>query len=254
MRPAIKISDERLRKKMRKYEAVVGKEVKQLVYNASRLACVELAKVTNPMGLSQSARAQVELSIERDIRQIFTPLNPEWWKVAAKMNGGDEIKNPQTGIVFARGTQLRYSTVNEAKTFHRANRGRNGGTKRLTVGSRALIKQSTMRQLIRQMRKRAGIVKAGWGLCAMLCRADVRQPLHGIPAWVKRNIQNAKGSVDMSKASGLGWRVKFRNSLSWASDVLSTYQRDMALAESRRKFEKFLNISIRQHMAKQSGL
>lgn len=254
MKPAIKISDERLRKKMRKYQDIVGKEVRQLVYNASRNACIELAKATNPMGVGSNSRAKVEGAIEKDIRKIFTPLNPEWWKVAAKMTGDDEIKNPQTGIVFARGTQLRYSTVNEASIFHRANRKQGGRTRRLPVAARALIKQSTMRQLIRQMRKRAGIVKAGWGLCATLCRADVRQPLHGIPAWIKRNIPNAKGMVDLRNASGLGWRVKFRNALSWASDMLPTAQKAAALAESRRKFEKYLNISISKHLPKKAGL
>ena len=100
--PTIKIDDAKMLRKMRQYEQVVGKEVRQLVQNAGRLCCVQLAKFTQPYGTNLDAKRTGEKAITKDVqggkrstgkgkgrRGLFVPLTP-FMQANAEFYGSSE--------------------------------------------------------------------------------------------------------------------------------------------------------------------
>jgi len=255
--PRIKVDETKLRRKMQQYERIVGKEVKQLVHNAARLCAVECARYTFPSGLGGPAKKQGEKKITKNIRGIFTIVNPKWWKEVTSgraFRSGGAALNDKSGKVWALDTQETISNLAAAKTWHKSKRGSDGQAKRLGLLERAIVKQAVYRKIIRDTEKKVGLVKAGWALAAAACKADVREPLRGIPSWVKRNTVRSKGAIDDSKASGLGWKVKIKNQVGYARQTLSRGNEGFAVNLARRKFFSMLNHQIRYVKAKGAGL
>jgi hypothetical protein len=242
---------------MQQYERIVGKEVKQLVHNAARLCAVECARYTFPSGLGGPAKKQGEKKITKNIRGIFTIVNPKWWKEVTSgraFRSGGAALNDKSGKVWALDTQETISNLAAAKTWHKSKRGSDGQAKRLGLRERASVKQAVYRKIIRDTEKKVGLVKAGWALAAAACKADVREPLRGIPSWVKRNTVRSKGAIDDSKASGLGWKVKIKNQVGYARQTLARGNEGFAVNLARRKFFSMLNHQIRYVKAKEAGL
>jgi hypothetical protein len=254
--PRIKVDETKLRRKMQQYERIVGKEVKQLVHNAGRLCAVECARYTFPTGLGSAAKKQGEKKIAKNLRGIFTIVNPKWWKEVISMGKKNKevLLHEKTGVVWARDTQETISNLASAKTWHKSKRGSDGQAQRLGLLDRAIIKQAVYRKIIRDTEKKVGIVKAGWGLAAAACKADVREPLRGIPAWVRRNTIRAKGAIDDRKASGLGWKLKIKNQVGYARQTLARGNEGFAVNLARRKFFSMLNHQIRYVKTKEAGL
>jgi hypothetical protein len=254
--PRIKVDETKLRRKMQQYERIVGKEVRQLVHNAGRLCAVECARYTFPTGLGSGAKKQGEKKIAKNLRGIFTIVNPKWWKEVISMGKKNKevLLHEKTGVVWARDTQETISNLASAKTWHKSKRGSDGQAKRLGLLDRAIIKQAVYRKIIRDTEKKVGIVKAGWGLAAAACKADVREPLRGIPAWVRRNMIRAKGAIDDRKASGLGWKLKIKNQVGYARQTLARGNEGFAVNLARRKFFSMLNHQIRYVKTKEAGL
>jgi hypothetical protein len=254
--PRIKVDETKLRRKMQQYERIVGKEVRQLVHNAGRLCAVECARYTFPTGLGSAAKKQGEKKITKNLRGIFTIVNPKWWKEVISMGKKNKevLLHEKTGVVWARDTQETISNLASAKTWHKSKRGSDGQAQRLGLLDRAIIKQAVYRKIIRDTEKKVGIVKAGWGLAAAACKADVREPLRGIPAWVRRNMIRAKGSIDDRKASGLGWKLKIKNQVGYARQTLARGNEGFAVNLARRKFFSMLNHQIRYVKTKEAGL
>jgi len=255
--PRIKVDETKLRRKMQQYERIVGKEVRQLVHNAARLCAVECARYTFPSGLGSAAKKQGEKKITKNIRGIFTIVNPTWWKEVASgkaFNNGGVAIHSKSGVVWATENQETISNLASAKTWHKSKRGSDGQAKSLGLLDRAIIKQAIYRKIIRETEKKVGLVKAGWGLAAAACKADVREPLRGIPAWVRRNTIRAKGAIDDRKASGLGWKIKIKNQVSYARQALAPSNEGFAVNLARRKFFSMLNHQIRYVKSKEAGL
>jgi hypothetical protein len=255
--PQMKIDENKLRRKMEQYERIVGKEVRQLVHNSARLCAVELARYTFPNGLGSSAKKQGEKKITKNIRSIFTIVNPQWWKLIISgeaFRSGGAAFNEKSGNIWAVDTQETIANIASAKAWHKSKRGSNGQAKPLRMLDRAIIKQAVYRKIIRDTEKKVGLAKAGWGLAAAACKADVREPLRGIPSWVRRNTVRAKGTIDDRKASGLGWKVKIKNQVGYARQTLARGNEGFAVNLARRKFFSMLNHSIRYVKAKEAGL
>lgn len=237
--PIIKVSSEQLRRKMEKYERVVGKEVRQLVHNSARLCCVELARFTQPYGTDKAARASGEETVNAGIESIFRVVDTKF-----------DLKRFK-----AAETQRKISNIAEAKTFHQSNRSRSTGrTFRKQWKDRGIIQQSLLLKLIKETQKRVGLAKSGWASVALLCRADVRAPLRGIPQWVTRNMASRHASVDDRAASGFGWVVKLRNRIKYTSRVISPSNILIATNVAKKKMIGFLNAGIRSKFPRLAGL
>jgi len=255
--PTVKIDDAKMLRKMKQYEKLVGKEVKQLVHNAGRLCCIELAKSTFPKGAGVAAKKQGEKKITKNIRGIFTIVNPKWWKEVTSgraFRSGGAAFNERTGQIWALDTQETMASVDSAKAFHKSQRGSDGQAKRLGLLDRAIVRQAVYRKLLKETMVKVGLSKAGWGVAATACKADARQPLRGIPAWVRRNTGRAKGSINDRRATGFGWQIKMSNRVRYARETLSSSGQSFAVNLARRKFFSMMNHAIRAQKAKEAGL
>jgi len=255
--PQIKIDERKLRRKMEQYSRIVGKEVRQLVHNAGRLCALQLATNTFPKGKGTDAKKQGEKKITKNMRGIFTIVNPEWWKLIVSgeaFRSGGAALNTKTGNVWATDNQELVADLASAKAWHKSKRGSDGQAKRRGMLNRAIIKQAVYRKIIRDTEKKVGLAKAGWGLAALACKADVREPLRGIPAWVARNMIRASGAIDDSKASGFGWKIKIKNKVVHARATLSRSNEAFSVNLARRNFMSMMNHSIRYVKAKEAGL
>jgi hypothetical protein len=255
--PTVKIDDAKMLRKMKQYEKSVGKEVKQLVHNAGRLCCLELAKSTAPKGAGVAAKKQGEKKITKNIRGIFTIVNQKWWKEVTSgraFRSGGAALHDKSGKVWALDSQDTIASVDAAKSFHKSQRGSDGQAKRLGMLDRAIVRQAVYRKFLKETLARVGISKAGWGIAAAACKADARQPVRGIPAWVRRNMGRAKGSINDRRAAGFSWQIKLRNKVRYARETLSTNGQSFAVNLARRKFFSMMNHAIRAQKAKEAGL
>ena len=254
--PTIKIDDAKMLRKMQQYEKLVGKEVRQLVHNAGRLCAIELAKNTAPKGAGTAAKKQGEKKITRNLRSIFTIVNNKWWREVLNMgkNGKEVLVHEKSKRVWAIDTQETIASADSAKSFHKNARGSDGVAKSRGMLERGIIRQAAYRKYLKETLRKVGISKAGWGLAAAACQADARQPLRGIPAWVKRNMSRAKGSINDRKASGLAWQIKIKNGVRYSRETLSGNGQSFAVNLARRKFFSMMNHAIRKQKAKEAGL
>ena len=266
---SIKVDFEKLSKKMTQYSVLVKKEVSQIVYNSSRLCCVELAKFTQPYGFGGLARKKGEGAIENDVRSITKPLNGYWLKQFQDLFGsGDSSRSlrRKDGSVWLSQTDTLIKTEAALYDIHQKLRSKSTGrTSRAgLVGDRvigrtkarnvAVVSEKLLARYIKNTAKKAGTVKAGWASAAKLCKADVRVPLRGIPNWVTRNMLSQHASVDSSKASGLGFKVILTNKINYTSSVLSKANEQAAVNVAKHKMIKFLNAAIRATKLKEAGL
>lgn len=255
--PVAKIDDAKMLRKMKQYEKLVGKEVKQLVHNAGRLCCLELAKSTAPRGAGVAAKKQGQKKITKNLRGIFTIVNQKWWKeitTGRAFRSGGAALNDKSGKIWALDSQETVSTVDAARSWHKALRGSDGIPKRLGMLDRAIIRQAAYRKFLKETLVKVGLSKAGWAIAASACKADARQPLRGIPAWVRRNIGKAKGSINDRRSSGFSWQIRMSNRVRYARETLSTTGEGFAVNVARRKFFSMMNHAIRAQKAKEAGL
>ena len=252
-KPVIQVDNQKFLRKMKKYQEITGKEIGQLVNNAARLCAIECLKLTAPKD-KQAGEKQVA----SDIRNLFTIVNPTWWKEITKgtafASGGAAIHN-RSGIVWATDTQTQVSDLSAAKDWHKSHKNAAGRTTRLGLLNRALVKQATYRKYLKETLKKVGLAKAGWAIVAEKCNADVREPLKGIPAWVKRNMPKASGRVSaLTQKEGFGFSIDITNSVGYARATLDASGESFAVNLAKKKMISMMNHAIRFEKAKQAEL
>jgi hypothetical protein len=253
----IQIDDKKFLRKMKKYEEIVGKEVSQLVQNAGRLCAIECAKYTAPRGNDTDAKKNGEKSLTKDLKQIFTSVNPRWWKEIIGLNKrktrNTALINEKTGQAWVTDKQQTISSLDAAAAWHKSNKNK-GRTKRLILIDRAVVKQSIFKKLLRENLRKVGLSKAGWVVVAEQCKADVREPLKGFPSWVKRNTLKASGSVSEVKQDGFGFELRLTNKVSYSRETLNAQSESFAVNLAKKKMLSMMNRSIRYEKAKQAQL
>jgi len=252
-KPVIQVDNVKFLRKMKKYQEITGKEIGQLVNNAARLCAIECLKLTAPKD-KQAGEKQVA----SDLRNLFTIVNPTWWKEITKgtafASGGAAIHN-RSGIVWATDTQTQVSDISAAKDWHKSHKNAAGRTTRLGLLNRALVKQATYRKYLKETLKKVGIAKAGWAIVAEACNADVREPLKGIPAWVKRNMPKASGRVSaLTQKEGFGFSISITNSVGYARATLNAGGESFAVNLAKKKMISMMNHAIKFEKAKQAEL
>ena len=252
-KPVIQVDNVKFLRKMKKYQEITGKEIGQLVNNAARLCAIECLKLTAPKD-KQAGEKQVA----SDLRNLFTIVNPTWWKEITKgtafASGGAAIHN-RSGIVWATDTQTQVSDISAAKDWHKSHQNAKGRTTRLGLINRALVKQATYRKYLKETLKKVGIAKAGWAIVAEKCNADVREPLKGIPAWVQRNMPKASGRVSaLMQKEGFGFLISITNSVGYARATLNAGGESFAVNLAKKKMISMMNHAIKFEKAKQAEL
>lgn len=251
----IQIDDKKFLRKMKKYEEIVGKEVTQLVQNAGRLCAIECSKYTAPRGTDTDAKKTGEKSTTKDLKQIFTSVNPRWWKEVIGLNKrktrNTALINEKTGQAWVTDKQQTIAALDAAVAWHKSNRTK-GRTKRLILIERAVVKESVFKKLLRENLRRVGLAKAGWAVVAEQCKADVREPLKGFPSWVKRNMPKASGAVSETKRDGFGFEIKLTNKVSYSRETLNSQSESFAVNLAKKKMLSMMNKAIRYEKAKQA--
>lgn len=251
--PFIIVDDKKFLRKMEKYEKIVGKEVAQLVRNAGRLCAIECAKYTAPRGTNSTSKISGERQIVRDLRKIFNAVNPTWWEAVSNMSY-DALINKKTGIVWVTKDQKLISEMSEARAWHKENKTKNGRTSNLGLIDKAIIKQDVLKRYVKETIKKVGIAKAGWAVVAEQCRADVREPLKGLPLWIKRNMPKAAGSVSEIKRDGYGFSVKLNNKVFYSRETLDSNSESFAVNLAKKKMMSMMTRAIRYEKAKEADL
>lgn len=235
---------------MKKYEEIVGKEVTQLVQNAGRLCAIECAKYTAPRGAGSDSKKTGEGKITKDLRGIFTIVNPFWWKEVNEMSS-EALLHKNHGGVWVTKDQKKISGIDDAKAWHQSNRS-GGKTNRLGLIDRAVIQQKVFQKYLSETLKKVGISKAGWAIVAEKCNADVREPLRGFPAWVKRNMPKASGTVSETKRDGFGFAINLTNQVGYSRETLDSQSESFAVNLAKKKMLSMMNHAIRYEKAKQA--
>jgi hypothetical protein len=251
------IDDSKMRRKMSEYERLCGKEIKQLTHNAGRICCVELARYTFPL-----QRAEGEARVGIDMAKIFMVLNTNWFQQVVKsrtiLKSGKAKKHNAARVSMFEDSQPLLKTLGEAKAWHRRNKVFRRG-RILPPDRKAIVREGVRDQLLKYTQKKVGIAKAGWAAAAKLCKADVRQPLRGIPRWVTRNVARVAGSV-RERGSGFNWKVDLTNHVGYVGGglfqegLLKERYKDSAIHTARGKFFKMLSHGIKYEMARKAGL
>ena len=254
---------------MTQYSILVKKEVTQIVHNSARICCVELARFTQPYGFDKTSMQKGETAIANDIRSISKPINNYWLQQFEELFGsGDKSRSlrRKDGSIWLEQTDRLIKTEEALHDMHQKLRSKSTGrtTRAGLIGDRtigrtkardiAIVSQKILESYIKNTIKKAGTVKAGWASAALLCKADVRVPLRGIPKWVTRNAASRHASVDNTKASGIGFKVVLRNKIKYASSTLSKANEAVAVNVAKNKMINFMNAAIRYIKAKEAGL
>jgi hypothetical protein len=284
---------------MAEYARIVGRDVNQQLRRHARLACVELANTTQPFGKDKDAQLLGEKAVEVDISKVFYTPQSEGYparlaEIAAKsyryrafkskrkfgesrfnVEKATEAFNTRVkGYIAANNTRALKELAKDFNwqgvvdhpdpAIHQAARG---GTRRKVKkqrGNMHLIlggKKGALQTYINKVKKRVGMAKAGWAVCAEkipdlgMASAATRS----IPKWVTRNKNApapARSSVDASTTfrQSSNPRVVMRNAVPWTSQNLSPAQADKAVRIARDKFLKMMNIQIRYVLRQQAKL
>jgi len=267
MKVSVTFNEQKLVAKMKAYQRVCGKEVKQLVHNGARLCCVELARVTQPYGTGKDAKTIGEAAISKDIQSITKPLNDYWLGQFEELfESGDDSRSlrRKDGSIWLRQTDKLVKTEEALHDFHQSKRLKSNGrtSKAGLQGDRtfgqsrgrdiAVVSIGILKKYIKLTQKKVGIAKAGWAAVALLCKADVRAPLRGIPQWVTRNMISGAGSVNDKNASGLGWEVVLENKIRYSRRTLSKANEIIACNIAKGKMIKMMNAGIRYVLKKEA--
>lgn len=284
-----------LRKRMAEYERIVGRDVNQQLRRHARLACVELANTTQPFGRKPADKDPGELAVEVDISKVFYTAEPyggfvngiseiahkSFARRAAKSKRGfdaDSATLKFTDRVNGYAAAGKTAALKKlAKDFgwkgvvdhpdpalHQAARSGSRMKVRKRRGNMHLIlggRQGALQTYINKVKKRVGMAKAGWAVCAEkipdlgMASAVTR----GIPQWVTRNKSApapSRSSVDASTTfrPSTNPRVVMRNAVPWTSQNLAPSAARTALNIARGKFLKMMNIQIRYVLRQQAKL
>jgi hypothetical protein len=148
--------------------------------------------------------------------------------------------------------------------IHQAARGGSRMKIRKQRGNMHLIlggRKGALQTYINKVKKRVGMAKAGWAVCAERIPDTnrVSSATREIPKWITRN-KNApapqKSRVDASTTYGQysNPRVVMTNAGPWTSQNLTASAARTALQIARGKFLKMMNIQIRYVLRQQAKL
>jgi hypothetical protein len=277
-----------LRDRMKMWSDLVGKEVGEGLRQHARVACVELANVTQPYGRDKSSGLPGKRAVDVDISKVFYEARPDggfvkgltemvkksYQRRAQKVKGfnaeaaTEKFKNRVNQYAAANNVKaLRelaerfkwqgvVDTIDpalheRARTARRRKVPKKRGNMYLYLGPRGALRKYKDKQ-----KEKVGLTKAGWAVCAEripLQRAS--SATRGIPQWVTRNKKRAQDSyINDQSNDARNPKVTMTNAAPWASENISPAEATKALDIARNKFVKYMNTQIKYELKRRAGL
>ena len=252
-KPIIKVSSEKLLKKMKQYETVVGKEVGQQVRNFSRLYALDLMGQTQPFGSSKAEQKKGEGAVTRDLLRAFRVLASDQLEMvrSIKERGGKyaKVKHYPDEEMFWVDVNNEFLSGDLAGK-HQSMRKKGRVSKQRT--DYAITTVSAFKKYNSAVGKMVGLAKAGWAAAAQKMKADTKAAAggKGIPAWVKRNMAKLSPNVTDLTSDKKNPRIRFDSSIGYMSFVLAKKSIDASKNIMRGKMIKALSAGIRAQLKK----
>jgi len=213
-----------------------------------------------------------KLSLREDVRKFMTDIDLKNSIVAAIDQGNryrdrrtTSRKQKITKKSKAIGITELASLLKNTKTFKdnevitdadasmlKASRNAYGRTRKYGKNMRIVYNSKSVENLISAKTANIGFTKAGWGHCALLINAKVSNSMRGIPAWVKRHVQNAPASVIDRSGNLAQPTITLTNKIPWADKAMGKTNYANALKIAKNKFRLHLEKVIRESIKAKS--
>jgi hypothetical protein len=271
--PKVHIDNSRLLARMKKYEKVTGKAIGSTLRRNARLMAVNLATSTPPYGKSPSSKKLGEMATQNDILRVYRPGTDTKFAHSSSVPSFEAtIKKTVTenislreailGALAAKDTGKLNAIFRNVKgfskihakdavhpSFHHRSRNNYGRVRKNWKANEVVLNTSDLKSYVKARQLRVGMTKASWAAAAIKVNADVKDALSGIPAWVKRHINNVPSAV-IDNAESIAPHIKLTNKLPWASFAMRKNDMDEAIRISRQKFYKSMGTEIRAVLKK----
>jgi hypothetical protein len=255
--PIVKVDSEKLLKKMREYERVIGKNISQQIRNYSRLAALDLMRQTIPYGQSAKEKRSGEKAINTSLLRAFRVLAASEFRIAksVKKHGSNYAKVehwPDRKLFWVDVNNAFLETESAIKAHHQALRRKGRVPKNSQY---AIVPEPVFKRYQKAVHALVGYAKAGWAAAAQKVRADTEaaETGKGIPAWIKRHIGKHNPTVTDRTNDKKNPRVTWDSSVSFMDQVLPASSAYASLHIVRGKMLNFLNKTIRAELRKVSG-
>ena len=269
----VEIDTSKLLKRMKRYEEVTGKQVAASLRRGARLMSVNLATSTPPYGKTESSKKLGERAVQNDILRVYTPATPISLKYSTTQWSFQEsvehfitkkpkLKEAILGALKNQDGNAVKSIVSNMPTFsrlffdagvdrsiHQRTRNVYGRVRKNWKNRIVVMNSRDLQFFIQRKQDLVGLTKAAWAACALDVKADVKDALSGIPAWVRRHVGKVSHAVDDQSEKSLPL-IKLTSKVPWADKALRSNDHKEAIRLSREKFYKSLGIEIRMALKK----
>lgn len=275
-----------LRAKIKTYAEITGKDGADALRRHARIAAVDLCNSMTPYSHGQSAKAKAvgEGAVQRDILKVYYPATGGRFRAQATgiargflLGKGAANASEQAEKFKERLLRYQMSENTEAlakiaadmkfrdvmldrfdQTRHQSERGTDGRVSGNAAPVLVIGAERELERYIEDTKKKVGLTKAGFAKVAeQIPTSNEGDPLRGVPAWVKRHIARASGSMrDLTQGGLLNRNIKvmMSNTTPWASNTISQQAVRSSLDATRSKFVKYMDIQIRYELKRRAGL
>jgi hypothetical protein len=257
-----KFNDLKFEQIMKRYADARDVSIPDAVMINARLLCVELARRTQPFGLSDTAKKTGEMAITRDLlgksgggksrAGLFAPISAVMDDaVFYKSSTNVRLFVSKDGNVYGtdRSHFLPDATENTLRAFHKKNfvngRMSSAGGKTKNIGrwkfvDRLFVDADVLNSYLETTLKKVGIAKSGWASCAsQLKKINKGSLLSQLPNWVTRHLEDFKsGAVEDRTSNKNNPTVILTNKVPWASEVINVMEQVKAQSVVAQKMKK----------------
>src|SRR5215469_6431578 len=212
----------------------------------ARLACVDLAYVTQPYGNDEASRFEGQIAVNRDVYKVYTTPGkayddispPEKQKAFWRFVNRSQWDKAQQ-ILSANGKALKFTPIQafDGGAAHQQHRNRLGKINESQKPVMIVKDPEKIKAYIASEVAKVGEGKGGWATCAKQLGGT-----RGIPGWVSR--QGSPGSVeehyDQAKV-----KIIMTNQVPYASDILDDAHKAQAVNISIDRLLKSIRIAER---------
>lgn len=197
MMPTVRVDDLAFGRGMKELARVTGIEVVDLVRGQARLLANTAMVIQQPYGKGLKQKRFIEGAIERGFRRAIKPIyasgegggKNEWHAPSLQKHIKDKNRLAMEHALRAMGGRTSGAqVVNFDKSIHKNNRWKKklpGALQRVYT-----LDTNAWKQRLDELKKRAGYVKAGFA------KAYLALGGRSVPAWIRRHLSYARGSVD----------------------------------------------------------
>jgi hypothetical protein len=273
MNTKVEVKNDVLLERMQKLEKITGKQVAMTLRRGARLLAVNVARSTPPYGLDTAAKKLGEQAVQNDVLKVMKPLYPTIFAYPTNATSFVEeiskLRNPRLikAMVQAKSSDALQAVFNNAGQFSRLKvnakaddahdiyhgaRNAYGRVRKGWKGRNIIFDPGSLNSFIRAKQSLVGMSKAAWAALAVKVGADVKNPLAGIPAWVKRHIDAVPCAIDDNSDQALP-TIKLTSKIPWADKALRTADYNEAVRLSREKFFNSMGTEIRKALQAQEA-